>query len=460
MTLPGLNLAGNLAVTNTTGSVLQSGAAIVVGGAATFTISGASGDVILNAGGNNIASATFNNSGTGTNQLATSAATLSLGASNVSGTLALTSSNSVVQTGALTVNALALIGAGGSFALTDVGNSISVLAANTGGVQLLNAASGGLTVGAVGATTGITASGNVNINQHATASNLTFSAPMTAGSATLSAAGQLSGTVTTTGASNLTLGSQGGVLTATVNGQTGAPAASLITLTTGFITVNGVALSTTTAPVVTTASVATVASVASVATTASVASVATAASLPSLASVASVAPVIPTTASGATTVSTPFQTLGPIVLIGDRPFAEILAALAPIPPTRILDLFLAAANIPEQRGGGEQAAQPSAQLYQQIVTATPSGAFIPLSPPSVASTGAPLISTQTIKVDAADTGGANGQVIAGVINSENNKPVLPGLLSETTGGARATGPTGEPSLSQLPSEINSEPFLD
>ncbi|MFY7962018.1 MAG: hypothetical protein ACOVVK_18220, partial [Elsteraceae bacterium] len=108
-----------------------------------------------------------------------------------------------------------------------------------------------------------------------------------------------------------------------------------------------------------------------------------------------------------------------------------------------------------------QQAEPNAQAAQQLVTATPSGAFIPISPATVGGTGAPLVNAPTIKVDAADTGGANGQVIASVVSGESNsKSVVPGLLSETTTPANRVNAGNEPPLAQQPSQMNEESLLD
>jgi hypothetical protein len=97
----------------------------------------------------------------------------------------------------------------------------------------------------------------------------------------------------------------------------------------------------------------------------------------------------------------------------------------------------------------------------RTVSNTPAGAFIPLSPPSVQGTGAPLAAGQTIKVDPADAGGANGQVIAGGGGSGGGSTtIVPGLLTERRGGPARGGGGTEPPLAQQPSQMNEEPMLD
>ncbi len=70
-------------------------------------------------------------------------------------TVSLTDSQPVTQTAPLTVTGLALLGAGGSFTLTNAANSVGTLAASTGTVSLATASA--LTIGTVGGTTGATA---------------------------------------------------------------------------------------------------------------------------------------------------------------------------------------------------------------------------------------------------------------------------------------------------------------
>ncbi|MFY7959391.1 MAG: hypothetical protein ACOVVK_04865, partial [Elsteraceae bacterium] len=74
-------------------------------------------------------------------------------------------------------------------------------------------------------------------------------------------------------------------------------------------------------------------------------------------------------------------------------------------------------------------------------------------------TGAPLAAARTIKIDAADTGGANGQVIA-FGGGGATQVVLPGLLSVSQLRPPRYNPDDEVPLAQQPSQMNEEPLLD
>lgn len=102
---------------------------------------------------------------------------------------------------------------------------------------------------------------------------------------------------------------------------------------------------------------------------------------------------------------------------------------------------------------------PNAAAASAAVTSTLSGAWVPLQPASVGPTGAPLAAARTIKVDAADTGGANGQVIAfgGVGGTQ---VLLPGLLSLSMLRPPKYILDDEVPPDQLPPQMNEEPLLD
>ena len=101
----------------------------------------------------------------------------------------------------------------------------------------------------------------------------------------------------------------------------------------------------------------------------------------------------------------------------------------------------------------------NAATVAAIVAATPAGALIPQLPSSVPGTGASLLSTPTVKVDAADSGGVSGQVIATIGGGSSSRgSALPGLLSY--GDAPAKPERKEPRLADQPSQINDEAFLD
>lgn len=136
----------------------------------------------------------------------------------------------VTQGGALKANGLALLGAGGNYTLTNVANNVATLAANTGAVRFTNGTA--LTVDAVGATHGITATGAVSVETQTgdmtiaqnivTADTSNAAIVLNAGKAT--AAGTATGgSVALSGGPTLTLGAGGRatVYTGSISGSTG-----------------------------------------------------------------------------------------------------------------------------------------------------------------------------------------------------------------------------------------------
>ncbi|HWC63104.1 MAG TPA: filamentous hemagglutinin N-terminal domain-containing protein, partial [Rhizomicrobium sp.] len=91
----------------------------------------------------------------------TSLAGIKLGSILAAGTTVTLSSNGAVTVGAVKAASLALLGAGVSYTLTNAGNAVTTLAANTGSVNYSQ--TGALTIGTVGATAGITATGTVKV---------------------------------------------------------------------------------------------------------------------------------------------------------------------------------------------------------------------------------------------------------------------------------------------------------
>ena len=85
------------------------------------------------------------------------------------GTLTLTSTGAATGSGALTGAKLNLLGTGGSYTLTNGGNAVTTLAANTGSVNY--AQTGDLVIGTIGSTAGVTSTGPVLVN---VAGNLTL----------------------------------------------------------------------------------------------------------------------------------------------------------------------------------------------------------------------------------------------------------------------------------------------
>jgi filamentous hemagglutinin family protein len=228
---------GTLAL-NDTGAVTQS-APINVTNLALF---GSGGSYTLTNSGNQVGTLAAN---TGAASLTDS---INLAIGTVAGTtgvtasaLTLTDSAAVTQSAPITVTNLALLGNGGSYTLTNAGNQIGILAANTGTGTIGLADSINLAIGSIGGTTGVT-TGTLALNDTGL---VTQSAPITAanlallgngGTYTLTNAGnQIStfaantGTVSLNDQTNLAIGTAGvtapGALTLGVNGTITAPGA-------------------------------------------------------------------------------------------------------------------------------------------------------------------------------------------------------------------------------------------
>jgi filamentous hemagglutinin family protein len=78
------------------------------------------------------------------------------------GTLLLSANGAVTQSASLNVTNLALLGGSASFTLTNAANQVGTLAANAGNVSFTNATK--LTIGSVGGTNGVTASGALTLD--------------------------------------------------------------------------------------------------------------------------------------------------------------------------------------------------------------------------------------------------------------------------------------------------------
>lgn len=103
----------------------------------------------------------------------------------------------------------------------------------------------------------------------------------------------------------------------------------------------------------------------------------------------------------------------------------------------------------------------NASQLQDLVKNLPSGAMISFMPSAVPGTGAPLTATITIKVDAVDSAGGSGQVIAsiGAAAKTTSEPVVPGLVTKIDRPASSAARV-EPPLAEQASTINDEAFLD
>jgi len=495
--------ASSLTVSTGDGTVTQTGA-LTVSGTASFMTSG--GAISLNSFTNN-----FNVVSLSTTN---SAAILdTVGGFVVAGaqasSLTLDSNSSVTQSAGISVTSLTLSGSGNfnlpganTIGTLSGGGSGSVLVNNDGGpgLSVLSLSGNAITLTQGGAGNYIDVQGTISTAGAASLTavgNVDVNGFLSAGSATLNTAGTISGlgTISVTSAP-LIISANGGSIAPIVNGVSGPAVATsaFINVTSGSITVNGTTLSTTTPTVApTTPSVASVPTVATVATIATVASVATVATFATVASVATVA-TIATVASVATVAT--FATIAPIPIIatgptipflsdpGTNPIIRdpgLLVGIIPVPlvPQPNFDLApnprdeagdnrntttgtrVTSTSAPAATNSGSSTSQnPSADSVRNTVTSTPSGALIPPSAPSVSGTGAPLISTPTVKVDAADTGGANGQVVASTAASGGGgtKTIVPGVVSE--GRAAPRGATSVEVPRDQPPTINEEALLD
>jgi len=446
------DFAGPVALTNDV--TLNSGGSIGFGGAVN-SAAGPARSLSVTAGSGSV---TLLNSGAALNQIyvnapvdasITGASGFTLAGAMVAGTLSLASNGVVTQTGALLAPNLVVTGAGASFQLTNPGNMIGVAAADTGALTLVNGGGSALTIGAVGAVTGVTLSAAGSIQQIG-AQSLTISAPIFAGAnpVSLGSTGSILGSGLVT-AGNLTLSASGNASTVTAN-------YGAINILAGTITVNGTVMM---------ASAPTIATVASVPTIASVPTVATVASIPTVATVA----FAPTTASQFSVASTP--TLPDVPVLPPQPLSttvtevitqnsgSVLSQILMPPVSFNIGLAAAGTQATLNNSATAGALSPNAAAASAAVTSTVSGALVPLQPASVGTNGAPLAATRTIKVDAADTGGSSGQVIA-FGGGGATRVVLPGLLSLSALRPPRYNPDDEVPLDQQPSQMNEEPLLD
>ncbi|MEN6412379.1 MAG: filamentous hemagglutinin N-terminal domain-containing protein, partial [Veillonellales bacterium] len=152
------------------------GAAITLNG----NVSGAGKSLTLAAGTGSVTLAgTTGGAGTAAlGDITIAAGSIALnGPVTASGYVSLTSSGLVSQAAPITAAGLELLGTNGVYTLTNIGNSITTLAGSTGTIDFVN--SGSFTVGAVNATTGLKASGDVSLTASGDAGTLTVASPIT-----------------------------------------------------------------------------------------------------------------------------------------------------------------------------------------------------------------------------------------------------------------------------------------
>ena len=245
--------AGTLQLTDT-GTVTQTGALVVtnlalLGSGATYTLSGPT------TGSNNISTLSAS-VGAGNVTLDNGSNNLSIGTVNgtsgvTAGTLQLTDTGTVTQTGAVAAANVDLLGANATYALSGpaIGsNNVGMLAASVGtGSVNLNNGSNALSIGTVNGTTGVTAgtlqltdTGTVTQTEAITVTNLdllgsggsyTFSGSGSNSVATLAASVGTGRISLDDGSNNLSIGS--------VNGTVGVTAGTLTLSDTGTVTQTG-----------------------------------------------------------------------------------------------------------------------------------------------------------------------------------------------------------------------------
>jgi hypothetical protein len=142
------------------------------------------------------------------------------------GALVLNTTGTATQSAAITASGLALLGAGGSYALTDAGNLIGTLAVNTGSVTLNTGQA--VTIGNVAGTSGWSTTAASTLTAAGPASDITIASPVSfsggiltlnaGGSAAINAqvSGGAAGDFTLTANGNLSIGASGLVTGKTV----------------------------------------------------------------------------------------------------------------------------------------------------------------------------------------------------------------------------------------------------
>ncbi len=139
------------------------------------------------------------------------------GGAVTSGDQTYTATGNVTQGGAITATGLLLLGANGNYNLTNTGNNVATLAANTGSMNFYD--TNGLTIGTLGATNGITAtngavvvetgSGDITISQNVSASDTGTSAILINAGKTAAAGTATGGNIVLSGTRTFTTGAGG-----------------------------------------------------------------------------------------------------------------------------------------------------------------------------------------------------------------------------------------------------------
>jgi hypothetical protein len=244
-------VAGSQGISQDPNSILN------IGGTASFTANGG-GSITLNGANNSFAGAV---SLSANNAALTTKAALSVGPSNVSGTLILTTTGgSISQTGAITGDGFLQLNAGSnSINLTTGNNAFSILSISSTGSSVAVNDSTSLSVGNItvgGGTLTLTTGGNLglagagsNIVQTTGTGTITLATPANANISLGSSTNVLLGTVNLSnpnGANNVTLQTQGNLTVTSngpINGNLTLTAGGVLTLPSNLTTENALTVS-------------------------------------------------------------------------------------------------------------------------------------------------------------------------------------------------------------------------
>src|SRR6185503_15358639 len=224
-------VSGTLSVT-TTGAITDSGNLVIAG--TTTLAAGAANDITLDQAGNNFSTVGIT---TGNNVTLVDTGSTDLAASTVSGTLSVTTTGAITDSGNLAVTGAATFAAGAAnnITLDQAGNNFSTVGITTGNnVALADIGGIDLAASTVSTTLSVTTTGAITDSGHPAVTGAATFAAGAANDITLDQAGNNFSTVGITTGNNVTLVDTGGIdlAASTVSG-------TLSVTTTGAITDSG-----------------------------------------------------------------------------------------------------------------------------------------------------------------------------------------------------------------------------
>ncbi|WP_341909105.1 YDG domain-containing protein [Polaromonas sp. YR568] len=221
---------GNFSITGT-GAVSQTSGALVIKGATTLT-AGTGNDITLDSATNNFASVSITS---GNNVTLRDANAVALGASSVTGNLALTAAGAVTQTAALAVGGTTSLtaGAGNDITLSNTGNNFTGAVSVVSGrnVSLRDANAAVLGASTVSGTLGVTTAGSITQTGALAVTGTTTLVAGAANNITLDNSGNNFATVAITSGNNVSLTDSNALVlgTSTISGTLGVNTAGAIT---------------------------------------------------------------------------------------------------------------------------------------------------------------------------------------------------------------------------------------